>query len=112
MANSKDFDARYELREFPFANGADGEPTPESLAALDAIGFGFHEPTPKPEARKRKVNELIADEAVLLGAYVRKPQPARRLSIPSDGLFQALSVALLRRRAQVPSRERRVRPGR
>ncbi|WP_426737662.1 GNAT family N-acetyltransferase [Plantibacter sp. 2H11-2] len=75
MANSRDFDARYELREFPFANGADGEPTPESLAALDAIGFGFHESTPKPEARKRKVNELIADEAVLLGAYVRKPQP-------------------------------------
>lgn len=75
MATDNNFDARYDLREFPAGTGEDGEPTAETHAALDAIGFGFHESNPKPGARKQKAVDLAADEVTMLGVYVRHPQP-------------------------------------
>lgn len=73
MATDNDFDSRYELREFPAGIGADGEPTAETGAALDQIGFGFHEPNPKPGAHKRKAEGLAADGVTMLGVYLREP---------------------------------------
>ncbi|MGK9147702.1 GNAT family N-acetyltransferase [Plantibacter flavus] len=94
MPDNDDFTARYELREFPAALGADGEPAPETAASLAQVGFGFHEPNPKPGAFKRIAEGLAADGVTLLGVYLREPVAGSIDETWPAGTFAWFSKAL------------------